>query len=421
MAILSYLKITFPNIHRQPRRLDNVGIDDILKGDLGDQHDDVTGNIDTAVKSRARNPQLFPPSQERYIPGPELHVYIVPYSRDEVSVRYGHKTPSSSRTEPQLRTLRQSPTPTTLTRSNPCLSFSLCAENRSLQHVSGNFWWHGIGTRSPRRQNTGFGSVFLGDFQRQRILSTSTPPSSPPPDISPSTQHFSDIAIDTIDEMDTPAPSQPPPTIPPALSLDLRIRWLETLVYGTKQTTKAQDAQHVSLVRGVEDLQRKLDSIVHSSEGLRRFIDHYEQHAHLLTPSFALSGTVPTSPPQYENMSPSEVEAFLAEMEQDIRAADRDLREIEMLENKDVTAAGKLTDYEALQPRLEKLVKAHEEDLKLAAELEKRVAALMDRYATNVDTLSELFVAWDDSIQEAELEVGRLTRDIEERRRLGYE
>lgn len=37
------------------------------------------------------------------------------------------------------------------------------------------------------------------------------------------------------------------------------------------------------------------------------------------------------------------------------------------------------------------------------------------------DTLSELFVAWDDSIQEAEHEVARLTRDIEERRRLGYE
>lgn len=164
-----------------------------------------------------------------------------------------------------------------------------------------------------------------------------------------------------------------------------------------------------------------------------------EQHAHLLTPSFALSGTLPTTPPPYESMSPSEVEAFLAEMEQDVRATDRDLREIEMLEKKNVTAAGKLPDYEALQPRLENLLLAHGEDTKLAAELEKRIAALMDRYATSVraplvsplqtlaeydlkvDTLSELFVAWDDGIQEAEHEIGSLTRDIEERRRLGYE
>ena len=83
-------------------------------------------------------------------------------------------------------------------------------------------------------------------------------------------------------------------------------------------------------------------------------------------------------------MSSSELEAFLAEMEQDIKAADRDLREIELLEKKNVTAAGKLPEYETLQPRLEKLIEAHTEDLKLAASLEKRVADLMDHYATLV-------------------------------------
>jgi hypothetical protein len=41
-------------------------------------------------------------------------------------------------------------------------------------------------------------------------------------------------------------------------------------------------------------------------------------------------------------MSPEEVEALLVEMEPEIRAADRDMREIEILEQKGVTAAGKL-------------------------------------------------------------------------------
>jgi hypothetical protein len=41
-------------------------------------------------------------------------------------------------------------------------------------------------------------------------------------------------------------------------------------------------------------------------------------------------------------MSASELETFLAEMEPEIRAADRDMREIEMLENKGVASAGKL-------------------------------------------------------------------------------
>jgi hypothetical protein len=38
-----------------------------------------------------------------------------------------------------------------------------------------------------------------------------------------------------------------------------------------------------------------------------------------------------------------------------------------------------------------------------------------------VDALSELFVAWDDTITEAEDKVQKLERDREERRRLGLE
>ena len=60
-----------------------------------------------------------------------------------------------------------------------------------------------------------------------------------------------------------------------------------------------------------------------------------------MTPSFALSGILP-DPPTYDKMSPEEVDAFLAEMEPDIRAADRDMLEIDALEKKGITGAGKL-------------------------------------------------------------------------------
>lgn len=109
--------------------------------------------------------------------------------------------------------------------------------------------------------------------------------------------------------------------------------------------------------------------------------DHYQKY---LTPAFALSGILPTSTPLYENMSPTELEAFLAEMEPDIRAADRDLREIEMLESKDVTAAGKLPEYQKLQPRLEQLLQESEENHRKHDELEQRIAKLMNQYATTV-------------------------------------
>lgn len=77
--------------------------------------------------------------------------------------------------------------------------------------------------------------------------------------------------------------------------------------------------------------------------------------------------------------------------------------------------------------------------MKVAAFLERRIAALVERHATHVscpsiramftcpisfvsqvDTLSELFVAWDDVLNETESKVNRLERDKEERQRLGY-
>ncbi|KAA1469119.1 hypothetical protein DENSPDRAFT_857717 [Dentipellis sp. KUC8613] len=237
---------------------------------------------------------------------------------------------------------------------------------------------------------------------------------------------------------DPALPAAPPPNIAPVQSLEMRLRWLEALVYGVRQDAgkdgRSRHSRLISgtdkrielkkgetLIRSAEEAQRRMDNIVEGNDGLRRFIDHYEQHAELLTPAFALSGTLPTTPPVYQNMSPSELEAFLAELEPDIRAADRDMREIDMLEKKGVTAAGKLPDYEPLQPRLTALIARHHEDAQMASALEKRVANIMKQYATQVDNLSELFVAWDEAVREAEEHVTKLEREREQRERLGYE
>lgn len=295
------------------------------------------------------------------------------------------------------------------------------------------------------------GSVFLGDFQRHRIISSTPPPSSPPPgqivhqmSVASASQSLEEL-VEPLDDVQselsfeqptaavTPLaqlePSIAPPVIDPALSLELRLRWLEALLLGVRQDArdrkgkdKAPELKHgETLIRLAEDVQRRLDNVIQSNDGLQRFMSKYDLHAHLLTAAFALSGVLPGPAPTYENMSPEELEALLVEMEPEIRAADRDMREIEMLEQKGVTAAGKLADYETLQPRLDALLKAHQEDIRLVASLEKRIAALVDRHATHVDALSELFVAWDDVLTETENKVIKLERDREERQRLGYE
>ncbi|KAG6879247.1 hypothetical protein C0992_004241 [Termitomyces sp. T32_za158] len=275
------------------------------------------------------------------------------------------------------------------------------------------------------------GSVFLGDNVRHRMLSnsshtsppSSTPPSSPPPSAisavfprglsqsSPSLQAQSNQLTTSID---------------PRLALDLRLRWLEALLVGvgvsggnvSKTGRKSTEEAHTpSLCRAAGDLQQRLDVIVASNDGLRRFLAQYDQYAHFLSPAFALSD--PTS--EGNTMSVAQLEALLTEMEPDIRAAERDMREIEMLESKGVTGAGKLGSYEELQPRLDKLLIQYREDAELAESLEKRIASLVERHATQVDTLSELFVAWDDAVTDVEDRLVRFEKEKSERRRLGLE
>jgi hypothetical protein len=78
------------------------------------------------------------------------------------------------------------------------------------------------------------------------------------------------------------------------------------------------------------------------------------------------------------------MEALIMEMEPDIRAADRDLREIDILEKKDVTSAGNLLEYQKLRTRLDQLVQANEDNRNKHTELEQRIAKIMNQYAYSV-------------------------------------
>lgn len=226
--------------------------------------------------------------------------------------------------------------------------------------------------------------------------------------------------------------------IDPVMALALRLRWLEVIILGVKPEIAGpktrgkgirQSVQHdvipqvrdqsETLCRMTENVQKKLDEIVQGNEGLRRFMEEYDQHAHLLTPAFALSGVLP-DPPSSE-MSTEEIDALLTEMELDIRGADRDMREIEALEAKGVTGAGRLIEHEDLKPRLRALLDAQRENAEHAARLEKRVAGIVEKYTTHVDILSDLFVEWDDTLNTAEKEIAKLEKEREERRRLGFE
>lgn len=164
----------------------------------------------------------------------------------------------------------------------------------------------------------GIGSVFLGDVQRHRVFSTSTPPSSPPassiyaripsPPITGSREDDDNDSVEDDDTETTGEAAAPPKVdanppkataIDPMLALELRLRWLEALVLGLPENNTSRAASHrklgsvplrmkllkhgETLVRLAEDVQSRLDAIVEANEGLKRFMAQCK-----LFPSFFL-------------------------------------------------------------------------------------------------------------------------------------
>ncbi|KAG8928823.1 hypothetical protein FRC01_005299 [Tulasnella sp. 417] len=222
-------------------------------------------------------------------------------------------------------------------------------------------------------------------------------------------------------------PTSPPPrpaTIDPITSLNLRIKWLEALVLGLKGTTDPKSTEASSsrdLFHRAEEIQAKLNDALETNESCRKFIKNYNQYAHLLSPNAAISPVGSSEIPTYDTMPDQEFETLLAELEPDIRAADRDLREIDALDSKGVSAAGKLPEHEALKARLEALEVASQRDLDIYDRIESRISSILQSYASHVTILSELFVSWNDLLAEAEDRVEQLEKAKEESGLVSFE
>ncbi|CUA72153.1 hypothetical protein RSOLAG22IIIB_00816 [Rhizoctonia solani] len=243
------------------------------------------------------------------------------------------------------------------------------------------------------------------DQHEQAQTDASIEPADEEIDDAPPTAHPESKGATHLDALLTPHPV----SVSPELMLELRLRWLEALVLGIDKDGNAappreHDIAGGTLVRKVNQAQRALDDIVKTNDGLRKFMGVYNRNAHLLTPAFA-HGLTPS-----ETTSVSDLEALLLESEADIRAADRDLREIADLETRGVLDAGKLPDHKPLQPRVDALIQAHLEDLAKFEALEERIGALISKYSSHVDGLSELFVAWDIALGDAEATATRIEK-----------
>ena len=163
-------------------------------------------------------------------------------------------------------------------------------------------------------------------------------------------------------------------------SLELRLRSLETLASGAAPLRAPNDAR--SIARRADDATSAFRAAVTAHDPLRRFVDGFDLNAPLLRPPLPTDGLHAAGD---EPAPTAEVKAALVlEAEADIRATERDLRELEALDKRGLAAAGSLAGYEALRPRLAELSGELPSVVRSYAALEDRVTSLLQRYGDHV-------------------------------------
>ncbi|WVF67332.1 hypothetical protein IAT40_002083 [Kwoniella sp. CBS 6097] len=241
--------------------------------------------------------------------------------------------------------------------------------------------------------------------------------------------------------MTTSSSSSPSPILP----LDLRLRTLEAQLFGVPSSLVddcsssasssrrigtigtaigtdeiERDAQRKGVTHRMREIEDSFDRLAGQSDGLKRLLEGYEQYQSLIAlptnqPSSSTStdgpsdkGTVAASIEQTQDekrgtqqdsmISESDLLSdrvklsMILEAAGDIRNAERDLREIELLRTKRVEGSGSL---EELLPYRPTLIKAIKETLTRSAELDRArrdVGQLLMRYNGFTSTTSELFV-----------------------------
>lgn len=152
-----------------------------------------------------------------------------------------------------------------------------------------------------------------------------------------------------------------PRTITPQLALDLRLRFLESLVAPSSSSSPRPAPSAIPLARRVSQVHAQLREALEQSgggtEALKRFVQNCASVSISCLPAGTLTlaerladdansplltiAPVPTTPDSAEVLPQAKV-ALILEAEQEIRTLERELREIGLLDERGIVEAGKL-------------------------------------------------------------------------------
>ncbi|WVQ66722.1 uncharacterized protein L199_004911 [Kwoniella botswanensis] len=227
----------------------------------------------------------------------------------------------------------------------------------------------------------------------------------------------------------------------PLLPLDIRLRTLEAQLFGVPPSIvdqpsfiqgKAKGESSKSAIRQIQEAEEIFERLSSESEGIKRLLDGYDQYLPLLNPPSTTITTLTNDQEQDSTESnkkeritesdllPDAIKlTMVLEAYSDIKGAERDLREIDSLKNKDVQGSGNLEELLPLKPNLISSLKQTQNTSRELSKLKKELSTLLGRYSEFTSTTSDLFIDLHHQLQYLEDRVYKLERkkikEIQER------
>ncbi|RXK40566.1 hypothetical protein M231_02218 [Tremella mesenterica] len=230
----------------------------------------------------------------------------------------------------------------------------------------------------------------------------------------------------------------------PDLALEIRLRTIEAIIYGVpshsststfnidsdpgishlspiephkegeirftgeSKYTRQTEKSSISLTRRIKDVMDVLERTGGQDDGIKRLLDGYDQYLPLLQPGSETINSDSESLPDHTKL------IMVLEASEDIKQAERGLREIDLLISKGVDGSGELEKMLPLKPEIVNAQKSSISRMEELRKVREEVNNLLRRYSTYTNTVSEMFIELHNRTQTLEDAVTRLERKKKE-------
>ncbi|KAI8985441.1 hypothetical protein BDB01DRAFT_87392 [Pilobolus umbonatus] len=177
-----------------------------------------------------------------------------------------------------------------------------------------------------------------------------------------------------------------------------RLRHLEYIIVG-QHNTKIPN-EHI--LKRIDLLKRELDAVYKHNKPIKDFTEKYDAHSKLLNPATS------TFSLEREILAPDVKQELLLAAQDDLEKFASEVKQVKALEH--VVTRSEFDVIEKLGPQLAPLEVVHMNQLTHLNETTKDISVVLDKYNKTINTLSEIFISWDNILVNMEIHVTALER-----------